>query len=58
MRRPCHIRGVHPGYASSCSEDVTVKIQMTAGQACWTYRGVATSFFGRFEGAARRFRLR
>ena len=39
-----------PASASSCRKDVTAPIQMPAGQACWTYRGSATSFIGKFKG--------
>jgi hypothetical protein len=39
-----------PAYAGSCSKDIAAHIQMTPGQACWTYRGAATSFVGRFSG--------
>jgi hypothetical protein len=35
--------------ASSCDREVVVQIQMTSGQACWTYRGAATTFVGRFS---------
>ena len=35
-----------PALASSCSRDVAVRIQMGPGQACWSYRGAATTFIG------------
>ena len=35
--------------ASSCSRVVMVRIEMTPGQACWTYRGAATTFVGDFS---------
>jgi hypothetical protein len=35
--------------ASSCNKDVVAPIQMAAGQACWTYRGAATTFVGSFS---------
>ena len=35
--------------AKSCSHDVAAPIRLTAGQVCWTYRGPATSFVGRFS---------
>jgi hypothetical protein len=34
--------------AKSCSHDVVAQIRLAAGQACWTYRGSATSFIGKF----------
>lgn len=39
-----------PALASSCSTDVSAQIYMAAGRACWTYRGAATSFLGKFSG--------
>jgi hypothetical protein len=40
-----------PGFAraSSCNKEVVAPIQMAAGQVCWTYRGVATTFVGSFS---------
>jgi hypothetical protein len=38
-----------PASASSCNKVLTAPIQMTEGQACWTYRGAATSFIGGFK---------
>ena len=35
--------------ATSCSHDVVAQIRLTAGKACWTYRGSATSFIGKFS---------
>ncbi len=35
--------------ASSCDREIVVRIQREAGQACWTYRGPATTFVGRFS---------
>jgi hypothetical protein len=35
--------------ASSCSKDVVAQIRMAAGQVCWSYRGAATTFVGRFS---------
>ncbi len=35
--------------AGSCSKDVVAQIRMASGQACWTYRGGATTFVGRFN---------
>ena len=34
--------------ATSCSRDVVAQIQFTGRQICWTYRGSATSFIGKF----------
>ena len=34
--------------ASSCDREIVVRIHMTPGQACWTYRGAATTFVGDF----------
>jgi hypothetical protein len=38
-----------PAEASSCDREIVVRIQMAAGQACWTYRGTATTFVGDFS---------
>jgi hypothetical protein len=38
-----------PGLATSCSREVVAQIRLTAGHACWTYRGPATSFVGKFS---------
>jgi hypothetical protein len=35
--------------ASSCNKDVVAQIRMAAGQVCWSYRGAATTFVGRFS---------
>jgi hypothetical protein len=35
--------------ASSCSREVVAQIRFPARQACWTYRGAATLFVGRFS---------
>jgi hypothetical protein len=35
--------------ASSCDKLVVAQIRLTAGQACWSYRGAATSFVGKFS---------
>jgi hypothetical protein len=34
--------------ASSCSREVVAQIRFPARQACWTYRGPATLFVGKF----------
>ncbi len=41
--------GTSPAHASSCNREIVVRIQMAAGQACWTYRGAATAFVGDFS---------
>ena len=38
-----------PAQASSCDREIVVRIQMADGQACWTYRGAATTFVGAFS---------
>ncbi|MBV8440883.1 MAG: hypothetical protein JO312_10060 [Hyphomicrobiales bacterium] len=38
-----------PAVASSCNRVVAVRIEMAPGQACWTYRGAATTFVGDFS---------
>jgi hypothetical protein len=35
--------------AKSCSGEVAAQIRLTGGHACWTYRGPATSFIGKFS---------
>ncbi len=35
--------------ASSCDREIVVRIEMTPGQACWSYRGAATTFVGVFS---------
>jgi hypothetical protein len=35
--------------ASSCSREVVAQIRFPARQACWTYRGAATLFVGKFS---------
>jgi hypothetical protein len=35
--------------ATSCSRDVVAQIRFTGRQVCWTYRGPATSFIGKFS---------
>jgi hypothetical protein len=37
-----------PAFASSCSREVVAPIRFPARQACWTYRGPATLFTGKF----------
>jgi hypothetical protein len=34
--------------ASSCSKDVVAQIRLIPGQLCWSYRGTATKFVGKF----------
>lgn len=38
-----------PALPKSCDHDVAAPIRLAAGQACWTYRGRATSFVGSFS---------
>ena len=38
-----------PAQASSCDREVVVRIHRAEGQACWTYRGAATTFVGDFS---------
>ena len=40
---------VTPVAASSCINPETVTIQFAKGKRCWTYRGKATHFSGRFR---------
>src|ERR1700722_5089280 len=35
--------------ATSCSREVVAQIRFPAKQACWTYRGPATLFIGKFS---------
>jgi hypothetical protein len=35
--------------ATSCSREVLARIRFAQGQACWTYRGSATLFVGKFS---------
>jgi hypothetical protein len=35
--------------ATSCSREVAARIRFPAHQACWTYRGPATLFVGKFS---------
>jgi hypothetical protein len=35
--------------ASACESEIVVRIQMAPGQACWSYRGAATTFAGDFS---------
>ena len=35
--------------ATSCSREVTARVRFPAGRACWTYRGPATLFVGKFS---------
>jgi hypothetical protein len=37
-----------PAAAGSCSHDVVAQIRFSERQSCWTYRGAATSFIGKF----------
>jgi hypothetical protein len=39
--------------ASACDKDVVVPIRMAPGQACWAYRGAATTFVGDFSNGKR-----
>jgi hypothetical protein len=38
-----------PASASSCSREVVAQIRFSSGKACWTYRGPATLFVGKFS---------
>ena len=38
-----------PAQAGSCDREVVARIKMAAGQACWIYRGPATTFVGDFS---------
>jgi hypothetical protein len=35
--------------ATSCSREVVARIRFSAAHACWTYRGPATLFVGKFS---------
>jgi len=35
--------------ATSCSREVVAQIRFPSGKACWTYRGAATLFVGKFS---------
>lgn len=35
--------------ATSCDHEVVAQIRITGRQVCWTYRGSATSFIGKFS---------
>ena len=37
-----------PALATSCSREVVAQIRFSFGKACWTYRGPATLFVGKF----------
>ena len=39
--------------ATSCTREVVTAIRFTAHQVCWTYRGSATSFVGKFSSGQR-----
>ena len=39
--------------ATSCSREVVTAIRFTGRQVCWTYRGSATSFVGKFSSGQR-----
>ena len=41
--------GSAPSRASSCDKEVAARIRFRARQACWTYRGPATLFVGKFS---------
>jgi hypothetical protein len=38
-----------PLHASSCDKEVAARIRFAQHQACWTYRGPATLFVGKFS---------
>ncbi len=38
-----------PALATSCSREVVAQIQFNGRRACWTYRGAATLFIGKFS---------
>ena len=38
-----------PSRAASCDTEVVARIRFAPGQACWTYRGPATLFIGKFS---------
>jgi hypothetical protein len=41
--------GAALSHASSCDKEVVARIRFPARQACWTYRGPATLFVGKFS---------
>jgi hypothetical protein len=41
--------GAAPSHASSCDKEVAAQIRFPVRQACWTYRGPATLFVGKFS---------
>jgi hypothetical protein len=41
--------GAAPSHASSCDKEVVARIRFPVRQACWTYRGPATLFVGKFS---------
>jgi hypothetical protein len=41
--------GAASSRASSCDKEVVAQIRFTGRQVCWTYRGPATSFVGKFS---------
>ena len=41
--------GTSPAHAKSCNHEIIARVQMAAGEACWTYRGTATTFVGEFS---------
>jgi hypothetical protein len=41
--------GAASSRASSCDKEVVAQIRFTGRQVCWTYRGPATSFIGKFS---------
>jgi hypothetical protein len=40
--------GAPPSRASSCDKEIAARIRFAPGQPCWTYRGPATLFVGKF----------
>lgn len=40
--------GALPSHAGSCDKEVAAQIRFTGRTACWTYRGPATLFVGKF----------
>jgi hypothetical protein len=40
--------GAAPSRAGSCDKEIAAQIRIPAHQACWTYRGPATVFVGKF----------
>jgi hypothetical protein len=41
--------GAASSRASSCDKEVAARIRFPVGKACWTYRGPATLFIGKFS---------